>query len=161
MTGPGHLVPRIRTAVPADLPELRRIYRSASLANSGDADRLLARPEFLELAGDSVADGRTRLAETDRGDRPVVLGFATVTVADGGEPELDDLFVDPAWHRRGVARLLVEDAAESLRSAGHQRLWVTGNPHASAFYAAAGFVGSERVETELGPGLRLQLPLTS
>jgi predicted N-acetyltransferase YhbS len=83
-----------------------------------------------------------------------------VTVGDAGEAELDDLFVDPQWHRRGVAQRLIQDAIQTVHKSGHQRLWVTGNPHASAFYAAVGFVGSERVTTELGPGLRLHLDVT-
>ena len=148
----------VRTAVTGDLPGLRRVYRAASLSNAGDRAPLLARPEFLDFGGDAVAAGATRLAEPASGDR-IVLGFATVTVRDGAEPELDDLFVDPAWRRRGVARRLVEDAATGLRASGHRRLWVTGNPHARGFYAAAGFVGSEEVRTELGPGLRLHLDL--
>jgi hypothetical protein len=37
MSDVGHPVTIVRTAVSADLPELRRIYRSASLSNSGDA----------------------------------------------------------------------------------------------------------------------------
>jgi GNAT superfamily N-acetyltransferase len=89
-----------------------------------------------------------------------ILGFATVTVGDVAEPELDDLFVDPQWHRRGDARRLIDDAAQTVRQTGRQRLWVTGNPHASAFCAAVGFVGSEPVATELGPGLRLHLDIS-
>jgi GNAT superfamily N-acetyltransferase len=147
----------IRTAVPSDQPELQRIYRSASLSNPGDAPLLLARPEFLDFAGEGVAEGRTRVAVTGIQGMETMLGFATVALGDLGEPELEDLFVDPAWRRRGVARLLVEDAAETVRRSGHGRLWVTGNPHAAAFYAAAGFVGSETVATELGTGQRLHL----
>ncbi|MGV1009900.1 MAG: GNAT family N-acetyltransferase, partial [Dermatophilaceae bacterium] len=86
-----------------------------------------------------------------------ILGFATVTVGDVGEPELDDLFVDPQWQRRGVAWRLIQHAVQTVRESGRQRLWVTANPHASVFYAAVGFLGSERVATQLGPGLRLHL----
>ena len=67
------------------------------------------------------------------------------------------LFVDPQWQRRGVARRLIGDAVQPVRESGRQRLWVTGNPNAVAFYAAVGFLGSERVATKLGPGLRLHL----
>jgi GNAT superfamily N-acetyltransferase/predicted kinase len=152
-------VSTVRTAVPADQPELQRIYRSASLSNPGDAPMLLSRPEFLHFAGARVAEGDTRVAVGDVEGMETILGFATVTEGDSGEPELEDLFVDPRWRRRGVARRLVEDAVQTLRTSGQQRLWVTGNPHAAAFYAAAGFVGSERVTTELGAGWRLHLDL--
>ena len=152
-------VSTIRTAVPADLLELQRIYRSASLSNPGDAPLLLARPEFLHFAGEGVVQGRTRVAVAGAEDRGAILGFATVTVGHDGEPELEDAFVDPQWQRRGVARRLIEDAVQAVGKSGHQRLWVTANPHAVAFYTAVGFVGSEQVATELGPGLRLHLDI--
>ncbi len=157
MTGGAEPVISIRTAVPSDLPELQRIYRSASLSNAADAPLLLDRPEFLHFVGGGVAEGHTRVAVGGAEAAGPILGFATVTLGEVGEPELEDLFVDPQWHRRGVARRLIEDATETVRGSGHRRLWVTGNPHASAFYAAVGFVGSERVATELGPGERLHL----
>jgi GNAT superfamily N-acetyltransferase len=160
MSGVEDPVTTIRTAVPADLPELQRIFRSASLSNSGDAPLLLARPEFLHFAGEGVVQGRTRVAVAGPEGEGTILGFATVTVGDAGDAELDDLFVDPQWHRRGVAKRLIEDAAQTVHKSGRKRLRVTGNPHASAFYAAVGFVGSERVATELGPGLRLHLDVT-
>ena len=155
MSDPGRSVVCIRTAVWADLPELRRIFRSAALSNAGDVEGLLARPEFLEFEGLAVGTGGTRVAQTQRAGTAVVVGFATVNLGEQGEPELDDLFVDPQCQRQGVARRLVEDAVETLRGSGRERLWVTGNPHASAFYTATGFLGTERVDTELGPGLRL------
>ena len=157
MSSAAQLVTTIRTAVPANLPELQRIFRSASLSNSADAALLLGRPEFLRFAGEGVIAGRTRVAVAGLEGVETILGFATVTVGDVGEPELDDLFVDPQRQRRGVARRLIGDAVQTVRESGRQRLWVTANPHASVFYAAVGFVGSERVATELGPGLRLHL----
>jgi GNAT superfamily N-acetyltransferase len=149
----------IRTAVPADLPELQRVFRSASLSNAGDAPQLLARPEFLHFTGEGVAQGRTRVAVAGGQGRAAILGFVTVVMGQGGEPELEDAFVDPPWQRRGVARRLIEDAVRAGHLSGHRRLWVTANPHAAAFYAAVGFVGSEQVATELGPGLRLHLDI--
>jgi GNAT superfamily N-acetyltransferase len=143
--------PAIRTAVAADLPALRKIYRAASLSNAGDAPALLARPEFLVFAGDGIADGRTLVAVV--GDQ--VIGFATIA----GGSELEDLFVDPSWRRRGAALRLVRRLADVARGNGSARIWVTGNPHALAFYRAAGFVEAGEVSTELGAGLRMSLGL--
>lgn len=157
MSSAAQLVTTIRAAVSANLPELQRIFRSASLSNSADAALLLGRPEFLRFAGEGVIAGRSRVVVAGLEGVETILGFATVTVGDVGEPELDDLFVDPQWQRRGVGRRLVGDAVQTVRESGRQRLWVTANPHAVVFYAAVGFVGSERVATELGPGLRLHL----
>ena len=144
----------IRTAVADDLPELQRVFAAAALSNVDDAPLLRERPEFLVFAGDGIAEGRTRVAV--RGDR--VLGFATVAVVDG-RPDLEDLFVDPEYHRRGIARRLIEDAVATLKAAGHHQLTVTGNPHALEFYRAAGFVEVGRARTELGPAPLLRRKL--
>ena len=152
----GESGPTIRTAVAADLPALRQVYRAASLSNAGDAPILLARPEFLVFAGDGVPAGRTRVAVA--GPNSEIVGFATLaTGADG--PELEDLFVDPGWRRRGIAHGLVRDVAGTARGGGHRYLWVIGNPHALDFYLAVGFVQTGRVATELGAGLRMRLDL--
>jgi GNAT superfamily N-acetyltransferase len=147
-----------RAAVPADLPELQRVFRAASLSNAGDAPRLLARPELLDFTGDGIAAGRTRVAVAGTGDPATVVGFATV--ADGPDgPELEDLFTDPGWRRHGIARRLVGEVVDVVRRAGHDRLAVTGNPHALDFYLAVGFVVVGEVATELGPAPQLHLDL--
>jgi GNAT superfamily N-acetyltransferase len=151
--------PVIRAAVAADLPALQQVYRSASLSNAGDAPMLLARPEFLVFAGDGIAAGRTLVALGGPPDDERVVGFATVDDGRDDGPELEDLFVDPGWRRRGIARHLVRQIANTARDTGHRRLWVTGNPHALAFYLAAGFVRVGRVSTALGSGLRMSLDL--
>jgi GNAT superfamily N-acetyltransferase len=121
---------------------------------------LLARPEFLVFTGDGIAAGRTRVAVAGSQNEGRIVGFATAAVGSGDGPELEDLFVDPHWRRRGIARRLVLDVVDTARQAGHRRLWVTGNPHAVDFYHAVGFVDVDQVATELGAGLRLYLDLT-
>lgn len=123
----------------------------SSLSNEGDRDDLLANPEFLEFDGAHVREGRTRVVEAERH----IVGFAT-TIANGSSLELDDLFVDPAWMRRGVGRQLVADALDWARVSGYTALEVTANPHAFDFYREVGFVGDTQVTTDLGAGLRLQ-----
>ena len=150
----------IRTAVAADLPALQQVYRAASLSNAGDASMLLARPEFLVFAGEGIAVGRTLVALAGPAGKGRVVGFATIAAGRNDGPELEDLFVDPDWRRRGVARCLVRRVVNTARDAGHRRLWVTGNPHALAFYLAVGFVQVDRVSTELGTGLRMSLDLS-
>ena len=125
----------IRLGVPADLPAASGIYRSASLSNAGDRDNLLAHPEYLILGPEGLAEGRTYVAE----EKGVLVGFATWNEA-GGTIELEDLFVDPGWRRRGIATALVNRIADVLRARGVERLEVTANPHAGGFYGAAGFI---------------------
>jgi len=150
----------IRTAVAADLPALQQVYRAASLSNAGDAPMLLARPDFLVFMGEGIAAGRTLLAVASPPGKDRVVGFASVAPGQDDGPELEDLFVDPDWRRRGIARQLAGQVVNTARDTGHRRLWVTGNPHALAFYLAVGFVQIDQVSTALGTGLRMSLDLS-
>jgi GNAT superfamily N-acetyltransferase len=143
----------IRDSVPADLDALRDVYRRSSLSNDGDRASLLAHPEVLEFPGPATSDGRTRVAVADDGR---LVGFATTLIA-GGAAELDDLFVDPGWMRRGIGRALVLDAIEIARDRGVGRVEVTANPHALVFYQRAGFTVDHEVRTRFGPGSRMHV----
>jgi GNAT superfamily N-acetyltransferase len=136
---------------------LREVFRRASLSNPGDRAALLAHPEELDLSDIAVRDGRTRLAALEDGS---ILGFAT-TKPSGHTVELEDLFVDPEWRFRGVARALVSDAVANARRAGVKRIDVIANPHALAFYEAVGFRIDRVVATRFGEGLRMRLDTTT
>ena len=143
----------IRLGVPADLPAASDVYRSASLSNAGDRDNLLAHPEYLVLGPEGLAEGRTYVAEEGS-----VIAFAT-WVEVGGIFELEDLFVDPGWRRRGIAAALVNRIAQVLRARGVQRLEVTANPHAMGFYRAAGFIDCGTADTAFGTAPRMVLAI--
>lgn len=145
----------IRLGTSADLAAARGVYRRASLSNAGDRDNLLAHPDFLILGPDGLAEGRTHVAEQDGS----VVGFATWADLDG-VIELEDLFVDPDYRRRGLAMALVSRIAEVLRARGTQRMEVTANPHAMEFYRAAGFTDIGSAETALGTAPRMVLVLS-
>ena len=146
----------IRPAHASDVPDLQRVYRESSLSNIGDRDVLLEHPEHLLFSGLGVAAGRTTVALVD----DHLVGFASI--ADGGpmQLELEDLFVDPAWQRRGIARHLIADVARIARRNAVRTLVVTGNPHARAFYLTVGFVQDGEVITEFGPAPRFRMDLT-
>jgi len=144
----------IRLGVPADLPAASDVYRSASLSNPGDRDNLLAHPEYLVLGPGGLAEGRTYVAEEEGS----LVGFATWIEA-GGVFELEDLIVDPGWRRRGIAAALVNRIAEVLRLRGVERLEVTANPHAMAFYRAAGFTDCGVAGTVFGAAPRMTLAI--
>jgi len=144
----------IRLGVPADLPAAMGVYRRASLSNAGDRDNLLAHPEFLILGPEGLAEGRTYVAEEDGS----VVGFATWAETDGSI-ELEDLFVDPGWRRRGIAAALVSRIVDVLRARGAECLEVTANPHAREFYSAAGFTDCGVAETEFGAAPRMRLAI--
>src|ERR1700685_2092500 len=103
----------IRIGLPADLPAALDVYRSASLSNAGDRDHLLAHPGYLILGPHGLAEGRTHVAEQDGS----LVGFATWAQA-GRVFELEDLFVDPGWTRRGIATALVAAIADAVRERG-------------------------------------------
>ena len=144
----------IRLGGPADLSAATEVYRRASLSNPGDRDNLLAHPEFLILGPEGLAEGRTYVAEEDGS----LVGFATWAEA-GGTFELEDLFVDPGWRRRGIAASLVSRIADVLRAQGVECLEVTANTHARAFYIAAGFIDCGVAETDFGAAPRVRLTI--
>ncbi|MDR3648980.1 MAG: GNAT family N-acetyltransferase [Acidimicrobiales bacterium] len=141
----------IRTAVPSDVEALRGLFRRASLSNEGDRLHLLSHPESLVFSDDAVRQGRTRVAVESEGD---IVGFASWVVNDNAI-ELEDLFVEPQWMRRGVGRALVLDAVAIARTRSFDTLEVTANPHAQEFYEDVGFVVDYAVETDFYPGQRM------
>lgn len=145
----------IRLGTSADLAAAASVYRRASLSNAGDRGSLLSHPEHLVLGPEGLAEGRTYVAEEDG----TVVGFATWAEA-GGTVELEDLFVDPGYRRRGIAAALLSRIAEVLRARGAEYLEVTANPHAMGFYRAVGFTGVGTAETELGAGCRMVLAIS-
>jgi GNAT superfamily N-acetyltransferase len=149
-----HTVTVVRPGIPADLPAAAGVYRRASLSNVGDRDNLLAHPEHLILGPEGLAEGRTHVAEEDGS----IVGFATWAKADGAT-ELEDLFVDPGWRRRGIATALVSEIVDVLRARGVRCLEVTANPHAQGFYSAAGFIDCGVAATGFGPAPRKRLPI--
>ncbi|MGZ4435018.1 MAG: GNAT family N-acetyltransferase [Frankiaceae bacterium] len=142
----------IRDEVPADMAELREVFRRSSLSNDGDRMNLLANPDALEFSGAAVNEGHTRVAVADGR----IVGFATA-IADGDAVELDDLFVDRGWMRRGAGRALVRDVIAIAREHGARRVDVTANQHALVFYGRVGFVFDHQVETRFGPALRMHV----
>jgi len=144
----------IRLGTSADLAAAASVYRRASLSNEGDRDNLLAHPEFLILGPAGLAEGRTHVAEEDGS----LVGFATWAETDG-TIELEDLFVDPRYMRRGIATALVNRIADVLRARDVERLEVTANPHALGFYRAAGFIDCGTADTVFGTAPRMVLPV--
>jgi GNAT superfamily N-acetyltransferase len=145
----------IRLGTSADLAAASGVYRRASLSNAGDRDNLLAHPQYLVLGPEGLAEGRTHVAEEDG----ILVGFAT-WVQTAGPMELEDLFVDPGYMRRGIATALVSRIAAVLLARGTERLEVTANPHALEFYRAAGFIDCGVAETDFGAAPRMVLALS-
>lgn len=138
----------IRSAVAGDFDRLCDIKRRASLTNKGDIDQIAAHLEWLvwdkallQYAHVAVVDGS-------------VVGFATALPVDD-YLELEDLFTDPDWMRQCVASALIADIARRGLC-----IEVSANHHAKAFYESAGFVITGVVDSEGGPGFRMELDVT-
>jgi N-acetylglutamate synthase-like GNAT family acetyltransferase len=140
----------IRDAERADVPEIGAVYRRSSLSNEGDRAALLQHQEVLEYDPVAVTEHRVRIAVVDGR----LVGFATLR-PEGRSGELEDLFVDPDWMRRGIGRALVLDAVDTARRQGLMRIDVTANPHALEFYERVGFRPEGITETPFGPGHRM------
>ena len=86
-----------------------------------------------------------------------VLGFYTVEPVSENVFELEALFVEPDHIGRGIGRLLIQHALDTLAKQGAARLLIQGDPHATEFYLAAGArrIGSR--ESDSIPGRSLPL----
>jgi GNAT superfamily N-acetyltransferase len=135
--------PLIRSSTPVDLPAVVDVFRRASLTNEGDREWIDTHPDEFGMDESNVIEGRSRVAVVDGR----IVGFATLV-----GNELEDLFTDPDWMRRGVASALVRDAAATV-----PRIEVTANSHALPFYEALGFVREGVTETSGGMGYRMHL----
>jgi len=126
----------IRTAIPADATDLARMnaaFNGVSDSAAQIAARLVACAD-IETAILAELDGR-------------VGGFACVRVVPCvlyAEPyaELTELYVEPAFRRRGLGRALIAYAEQLARARGASDLLImtgVGNAAAQALYRAAGY----------------------
>lgn len=144
----------IRDAQTSEVEVLEDVQRRASLVWEEYRDDLLAHPEVIDVPVHDIRDGNVRVATGSLR----VLGFASLTPGrSDGAAELDALFVDPAFMRRGIGRALLDDALALARARGCQRIEVTANPRALEFYVKMGFVDDGIEKTQFGPGLRMHL----
>lgn len=140
----------IRTALPTEQAALEALQWRASLNNPGDRDALMAHPNAIELPLDQIEGGGVFVAE----ELGSVRGFAAIVRREDGNVELDALFVEPAYWRRGVGRALVEHCVFEAGASGATSLHVLGNPHAERFYRACGFIQIGTQPTRFGNGLQ-------
>jgi GNAT superfamily N-acetyltransferase len=145
----------IRLGEPADYAAAAAVYRRASLHNDGNRDDLLAHPEHLVLGREGLEQRRTHVAD----EHGSVVGFASWLEVDG-TVDLEDLFVDPSWMRRGIATELVGCIVDVQRSRGVTCLEVTANPHALDFYRSVGFREIGTATTEFGVAPRMALMIS-
>lgn len=146
---------KIRLAVVSERGTLEQLQLRASLNNEGDREALLAHPDAIDLPEAQISAGQVFVAEQNA----VTVGFAAVLQRSDSDIELDGLFVEPTYWRRGIGHVLVDRCVEYARKHGASALHVIGNPHAKGFYEAYGFEPSGTHQTRFGVGFLLRKTL--
>ena len=131
------------------------LQRRASLVWEEYREDLLAHSEAIDIPLAQFRKRRVRIAHI-AGER---IGFSAVLPRGTDFCELDGLFVEPAFWRRGVGRALIEDARRIALRHVTRAMEVTANPRAKAFYLKLGFVACGVVQTQFGPATRLACTL--
>jgi GNAT superfamily N-acetyltransferase len=146
----------IRDGEPADVAQLEGLQLRASLVWEEYREQLTAHPGAVAVPSDAVSEGRVRVALC----ATKIAGFSLVMPLLGSLCELDGLFVDPPFMRRGVGRALLADVVTRARTKSATRLVLVANPHVVGFYEAAGFskVGVTRTQFGAAPRMELVLP---
>lgn len=147
----------VRWALPLEHDELVELQRRSSMVWEEYQDDLLAHPDAIEVPVEPDGSLHIRVAVRDG----QLVGFATVVPSSPGVGELDGLFVEPDFMRRGIGRVLIDDAVQNARADGVERIEVTANPRALGFYTRLEFVAVGEVPTRFGPGIRMHLDVRS
>jgi GNAT superfamily N-acetyltransferase len=147
----------IRDARPDEAPALESLQRRASDVWEEYRAQLAVHPDAIAPPHRAIAQGRVRVAVDASGRR---LGFSVVLPVEGARCELDDLFVEPDWMRRGVGRVLVDDLAARAKAAGASYIDVVANLNALGFYARLGFQITGQTSTRFGSAPRMTLDLS-
>jgi GNAT superfamily N-acetyltransferase len=168
--------PLVRTARAADVPAIERViaravrelsvgfYDDAQIASAlrfmfGVDSQLIEDATYLvvEAGGAIVAAGGWSGRRTLFGGDQWKHG-ADEPLDPAREPaRIRAFFVDPAWARRGLGRLLFETCLGEVRKAGFHRLELMATLPGEPLYRALGFHADERVELELPDGVRVPL----
>ena len=168
-------MPTVRLASAADIPALQALIdRSARALSIG-----FYTPEQIDAAVRYVFGVDTRLvadgtyfvidAPDGSGAPAAAGGWSRRRTLYGGDqmkgiddPLLDPatdaariraFFVDPAWARRGLGRMLYEACARAAHDAGFRRLELMATMPGEPLYRALGFEVDERVVTTLPNGV--------
>lgn len=144
----------IRAARAEDRNALGALKLRSSLAWGDHVEALRALPEAGGVPAEHLP--HVIVAELEG----TIVGFATVLAgADGGEAELEDLFVAPEHWRAGVGRRLLGEAENLAAERGARRVYVIAGDRARPFYEASGYciVGPVATRFEVASGLRKDL----
>lgn len=144
----GNAVVQIRRATPFTPTERERGAAMADLVSE-----VLARqgPPAPPSAGDTEPDYVTAGHTVSALVNGLVAGRAEFVVGEGAEPWPVDLWVDPAWQRRGIGTRLLAEVVRRARAAGAEEVVLTAPADTRAvlpMVLAAGLRGRIRMAGE-------------
>jgi GNAT superfamily N-acetyltransferase len=129
----------LRIATRADLPELCALALSAKASWGYPAEWLALWSEDLRYDERTLAEQCVLVAELD-GARRGVCSFSS----RGVDADLEGLWIDPTWVRRGLGRALLQEAMRRAERSGALQLHIDSEPRAEGFYLR---MGARRVGT--------------
>lgn len=166
--------PGLRPATLADLPAIDAlIVRSVRALSEGyytptqvesalrhvfGADTQLIRDgtyHVVEVDGAIVASGGWSHRRTLYGGDQMKQGQDDALDPARDAARIRAFFVDPAWARRGLGRLLFEECRRAARAAGFATLELMATLPGEPLYVALGFSVHERIEVALPDGVSL------
>ncbi len=112
------------------------------------------REELTVSAADIKADRRHYVVAVSG---TTLAGFYSLDKMSDTEYELEALFVEPEHMGRGIGRTLLGHASDLVTARGGNRLLIQSDPHAEAFYRAAGAESIGHRESDSVPGRLLPL----
>jgi N-acetylglutamate synthase-like GNAT family acetyltransferase len=144
---------KFRNAVSDDAPMLDALMvRSKASWGYDDAMMAALRPTYgIDAA--YLVTYETVVAE----EGGQVVGFYALSALDvlGEQIELDSLFLEPSFIGKGYGKQLWEHAVNAAREKSAERLVLTADPNAEAFYAAQGATTLGEIVSDVVEGRRL------
>jgi GNAT superfamily N-acetyltransferase len=166
----------VRKATLAERVEIARLIaesaRGLSLADYSAEQVEAALGGVFGVDTELIADGTYFVADAGGtlvgcggwSKRRTLFGGDRYGAREAGEldPQVDAakiraFFVHPAWARQGIARAILARCEAEAARAGFRALELMATLPGVRLYAAQGYEAGERVEYELGDGVRIEL----
>ncbi|WP_422366090.1 GNAT family N-acetyltransferase [Pelagibius sp.] len=141
----------IRRARTDEAEALTELSLRSKQSNGYDEAFMAACRDELTVTGERLAEGEYWVAESGE-----LCGCACLLAGpDGRSGEVHAFFIDPAWQRRGVGRLIWQKLLERAMERGITELHLDADPAAVPFYEAMGFAIVGESPSDSIPGRKL------
>jgi len=129
-------------------------FRSKASWGYNDDFMEAARQELTHTAED-IANPENHYFCACQGER--LVGFAALIPYDKYRLELEAIFIDPANHRQGIGRLLMNRVVDEAQTLGYAAIIIQSDPFAAPFYQRLGAKQIGERESGSIPGRYLPL----